>query len=171
LTINGTVSGAGTLTSGASNATLVLGGSAGSMGTINLTSGAQTFAGFTMNVTGTSPNVNINGNLTTGALTLTSGLVNMGNNIAIYTGAATPMLASSATSYFSFIGTNSGFQWNMPASQAAGTYKWPVGPAGTVTGFRPVILTTTGANPATIVPVKIGFVNEWDGAYNDLFRL
>ena len=159
-TLTGTVTGSGTLTS--ASAVLVLGGSNGSMGTINLTGGAATLASLTMNRTGTNPSVTINGNLTIAAYTLTSGVVNMGNSILIHTGNNTtmPSTAGSAASYFAFLGSTGGFQWNMPANTVVGTYRWPVGPAGNISGFRPVSIKTNGVNPASIVNVKVGFINH-----------
>ncbi|MEP7171772.1 MAG: hypothetical protein ABI855_20530, partial [Bacteroidota bacterium] len=55
LTVFGSFSGNGTLTSGSSNAALSLQGTAGNMGTINLTAGAQTFTTLTVNIGGATP--------------------------------------------------------------------------------------------------------------------
>lgn len=168
LTVYGTFSGNGTLASGSSNASLSLQGSSGNMGTINLLNGAQTFPNFTMNVTGASPNVIINGSLNIStAFTLTSGVVKMGVNAVNYNAVTTtPMLIANqnSSSYFEFNGASSGLAWNM-TSVAAGTYRWPIGISG-LSDWRPVTIQTlaTAGNPSN---AKIGYVGTIAGAgYN-----
>ena len=170
LIIDGTISGAGTLSSNSNNTNLTLGGSVnGSIGTINLAGGTQYFQTFIVNLTGTNPSVNINGNLyLQQPFSLTSGLVNMGANIVAYTNTnSTPMLATNQNpnSCFTFIGGSSGFSWTMN-SVGAGTYRWPIGPSGVVSGFRPVTIQTLqqASNPAN---VSIGFINlDGSGSYS-----
>lgn len=165
LTVFGTFSGTGTLVSGLSNASLSLQGSAGSMGTINLFNGSQAFPNFTMNVTGATPNVIINGSLNIGTtFTLTSGVVKMGANAVNYNNTVTtPMLVANqnSSSYFEFNGASSGLAWNM-ASVAAGTYRWPIGITG-ISSWRPVTIQTlaTASSPAN---AKIGYVGSIAGA-------
>ena len=163
LTLKGTISGSGFLT-GSGASVLALNSSVnGSMGTINPPAAGATFGTFTINNTGTTPSVTINGNVSIAtAFTLTGGVVYMGNNVLTYTGAAASMASAntnSGSSYFAFLGATGGFQWTMSAI-AAGTYQWPVGPNGTVAGCRPILLTTTAATTASI---KTGFINE-DGS-------
>jgi hypothetical protein len=159
LTVFGTFSGTGTLASASGNASLSLQGTAGTMGTINLLNGAQTFANFTMNVAGASPNVIFNGSLGINTLfTLTSGVVKMGANAVNYNATTTtPMLIANqnSSSYFEFNGASSGLAWSMN-SVAAGTYRWPIG----ITGFadwRPITIQTLAAASAT-ANAKIGYV-------------
>ncbi len=164
LTVFGTFSGTGTLASTSGNASLSLQGTAGTVGTINLLNGAQTFANFTMNVAGASPNVIFNGSLGINTLfTLTSGLVKMGANAVNYNATtATPMLIANqnSSSYFEFNGASSGLAWSMN-SVAAGTYRWPIG----ITGFadwRPITIQTLAAASAT-ANAKIGYVGTIPG--------
>ncbi len=185
LSLLGTLTGAGRLAN-TTGGTLTLGGTGGgNLGNIVLANGAQTIGTVSFTRTGATPAATITGNLTvpisfvsnspggaltvsgnltlTAAFTMTNGLVNMGNNLVTYNGATTSMLASIANannSYFGFLGSTGGFQWNMPASTAANSFRWPVGPLGDVTGFRPLSLQTTAANPASIVGVKVGFINH-----------
>ena len=112
----------------------------------------------------------INSPLTfTGANTtfsLTNGVVSMGNNVVTYTNtsAASATFISSANtananSYFAFIGANSGFAFNTSVATSVGLIlNWPIGVAGTVTGFRPVTIQTlvTASNPSSVnlLPIK-----------------
>ncbi len=167
LTVFGSFSGSGTLSSGSSNAALSLQGTAGNMGTINLTSGAQTFTTLTVSIGGATPQVTIIGNLTINTLyTMTSGVVNMGPYSVIYsTSTTTPMLIANQNSgsYFTFLGGSSGLQWNMSGT-VAGTYRWNVGPSGTVSGWRPVTIQTLATQTSN---VKIGFINlDGTGTYS-----
>ncbi|MEP7170745.1 MAG: hypothetical protein ABI855_15355, partial [Bacteroidota bacterium] len=168
LTIFGSFSGSGTLSSGGSNAALSLQGTAGNMGTINLTAGAQTFTTLTVNIGGATPQVSIIGNLTISTLyTMTSGVVNMGPYSVIYSVATTtPMLIANqnSSSYFTFLGASSGLQWNMSGIASGTTCRWNVGPAGIVNGWRPVTIQTV---QSTTSNVKIGFVNlDGTGTYS-----
>jgi len=161
LTINGGFTGAG-LGTVTGTGSLVFGGtSGGNMGTLYLTGGAQTFVAFTMNRTGAGASATIVGDLSIATLTLTNGVVNMNNSRVIYSGNAAAMTANpgSEAAYFSFLGGNSGFQWNM-SSIGSGTYRWPVGPAGVVAGFRPVSIQTSGTTTSN---VRIGFINHTGG--------
>ncbi len=209
LTMNGTVSGSGTLTSGTSNAILIIGGSSTNMGTINLSGGAQTFQSITFNNSSTtnstaSPTVTFSGNITLAAassalvmngnasgggvlavsgnltfstsaatLTLTSGIVSMGNNTVTYTNNAatagnliTAFNTGNAKSYFAFLGTSGGFILNeITAALNSGlTLNFPIGPAGVVNGFRPFTLTTNATtNIVVSETVKIGFTDHTGG--------
>ena len=165
--LNGTVSGTGTIASEAGNAALTLSGT-GNMGTINLNSGAQTFTTLDVNIGGANPQVTFNGNLTLSSpFVLTNGIINMNDNIVNYSsGNVSPMQTlGPQTSYFTFLGPNGGLQWTMN-SLGAGTYRWPIGSSGVVSGFRPVTIqtTTTASNPAN---VKLGFINlDGSGTYS-----
>lgn len=157
MAIYGTVTGSGTVTFGNTSTNLTLGGSAGNLGTINLTNGAQSMGVLTVNITGTNPQVTFNGNLTlASAFTLTSGVVNMGGYVVNYTNTSTtPMLVANqnSSSYFAFSGVSSGLNWTMN-SVAAGTYRWNIGYSNTA--WRPITIQTLAAAAATS-NVKLGY--------------
>ena len=77
-TINGDISGSGTIT-GNANASLSFGGTnSGSAGTINLTSGSQILNNLIINRTGLNASVTLGNNTTiNGSITLNSGLINI----------------------------------------------------------------------------------------------
>jgi hypothetical protein len=77
-TINGTISGTGTITGG-NNANLAIGGTAGgSAGTLTFTSGSQNLNNLTINRTGESGSVTLGSNLSVaGNVVLTNGIINI----------------------------------------------------------------------------------------------
>jgi len=118
----------------------------------------------------------VNGNLTlatNGTFNLTRGVVSMGNNLVSYTNtvAASTNLRNSMNtanelSYFSFAGSNGGFNVVVATNaMSANTFKWPIGVSGSsVSGFRPVTIQTLAAAAAGRT-VKIGFIDH-DGSAN-----
>jgi hypothetical protein len=79
LSVNGTISGSGTL-SPSSSSSLTIGGSTGSVGTLNFTSGHTTLANFTMNRTSSGTAVLGNALTVNTALTMTNGTLTLGSN-------------------------------------------------------------------------------------------
>src|SRR5437870_8505961 len=79
-------------------------------------------------------------------------------NTLTYTGSAA--IASTSANYISMLGGSGGLQWNMSAV-IAGTFKMPIGPAGTVNGWRPVTLITSASTTANIL---FNFINHDGGA-------
>jgi hypothetical protein len=139
LTINGNISGSGTIT-GHTNASVTFGGSnSGSAGTLNFTSGSQIANNLTMNRTGVNASVTLGTpvtlNATTGILNLTSGKIILGTN-NLTTG-ATLITGGNSTSY---VVTNGAGKLIQPhAATVAKTY--PVG----VSTYDPVMLTPVEA--------------------------
>jgi hypothetical protein len=101
--------------------------------------------------------------VTTASLNLTNGIYNLSTNkTLVYTGNTMP--TSESFSYVSTLGgATAGFNWT-PSSAPIGTYVIPVGPNGTVNGYRPLTLTTTAAlSSATL----ISFANHAGGGTSD----
>ena len=74
------------------------------------------------------------------------------------------MPTSEIYSYVSTLGgATAGFNWT-PSSAPIGTYVIPVGPNGTVNGYRPLTLTTTAALSS---PTLISFANHAGGGTSD----
>lgn len=95
-----------------------------------------TIQGLTLDAASSTVNMGISA-LAADALTLTDGVFNLGTGTLTYFGNSMPVSESN-----SYIATNSaagsgGFQWS-PLSVSAGSYTIPVGPTGTVGGYRPV---------------------------------
>jgi len=83
LTLNGTVSGAGTIT-GSSTSNLTIGGSSSTnAGTLNFTAGAQNLNLFTLNrpVSNSNPSAVLGTNLSAESVTLSNGILATGNNL------------------------------------------------------------------------------------------
>src|SRR5262249_5495137 len=140
-------------------------------GSIVNVSGAMSFTGtgitpLAINPTGTIGTLNVGGDFsmtsTTGTVSLITnagGIINMGNHTFTYNNNTLPAIhATTSVNYISFLGANSGFQWNTSAL-GAGTYRLPIGPAGTVSGLRPVSFVTSAASTGAVT-LKVGFINH-----------
>lgn len=151
LTLSGTITNTGSSAfKGSTLSSIILNGT-GAMGTLSFASGFRTLASLTINRSA-SGTATLGSDLSVAAINFTTGILQIGANTLTYTGATLPV--ATTTTYASQLGAG-GFAWVM-SSTAAGTYKLPIGPSGTVNGYRPVLFTTTGTTTATL---RAGFVN------------
>ena len=171
---NGSIGWNGTGTAGRLN---IL-GSEGSAGVVKFTP-AKFLPGFTMNRTGTNPsvtlssNVNIgisNGSSTSDRLRLTSGTVIVNNNATITLWSPPSELVAyeanaNRDNYFALT-PGSALRYERLSSSSntliGNTLKFPIGPQGTVNGFRGVEILAGGANSA--IDAKLSFSNHSGGA-------
>lgn len=128
-TLNGTLSGAGTITGG-SNSRLLIGGS-GNMGTLNLTGGVQTLYSFEVNRAAMGL-INLNGSLTVSTIfTHSSGVLALNSNALTLNGTVTlpasaaGSLSGSATSTLSISATSiTNALYFTPGSQTLNSFSY-----------------------------------------------
>jgi len=172
LTLNGTVTPGSGIITGSATSSLSIGGNNTAAMTLPPISTTNLLS-FTLNKTGTNAVVNLGSAVTlaaAGVLTLTSGVLEIGNYNLTLSNSTNGAIAGAANNAGNMISTNGTGYLVLNANKALASFVYPIGSGSPTRYYSPVTITGIGASTAGTVSIRavstslgLSYINKyWD---------